>query len=257
MRLIPLDKSTLNLFAGHCYLARREPDPLLLQGTLRRTNLFANKYEHGLNGLLAIDSAGTKGIIEWIPLAESHLGFNLPGTIFLRCIRVECGSEGAGLGNDLMETFLDISARHPIVAFASDRPGSIPRKFLVRYDFSPLDTEEDTYLMFKPGGDRDYEWALSNGPFLIRQADHPPLGRKKQLILYHNDFCQFNWMNLNRILDDVKGRSDVAFRVINCNFRKYPESCMDFPTLFLDGKLISWRPLVKEQVKGLLEKAGL
>lgn len=254
MKIIPLDKSNLDMFVGYCYVARREPNPFLLQGVHRKQNLYASKIENGLSGLLALDDMGTKGMIEWMPLAASHLAFDIPGAVYLHCIWVRDEHAGQGIGVLLMEKFLDECKGRPVVTFGFDTPEHMPRAFFEKYGFIPIEHHMNMYLMMKPNAEWDAERMRSAGPYFLNSTSHEKINDRKPLFLYHNDFCPYNWLGLQQILADVKGRRDIAFRVFNCNFLKYPESCAEGPTLYLDGQLVNWQPASKGFVKELLEK---
>jgi len=254
MNIIPLDKSNVDLLVSYCYVARSDIHPHLLQGTIRKQNLYASKIEQGLRGLIAQDHKGVTGIAEWMPVEISYLGFDLPGVNYLRCIFVKKEFAGQGCGGMLMESLMAECGDMPLLTFGYDYPDHMPRTFFERYGFTTIETHGDMYLMLRPAGEWDVGRAASKGPFFYPKAVHEQIRGRKPLFLFHNDFCPYNWLSLQRILKDVKGHEDVYFRLINCNFRRYPESCGECPTLYLDGNLITWHPCEAGFVKGLLGK---
>ena len=254
MKIVPLEKSNLELFVGYCYVARSDLHPGLLQGTIRKQNLFVSKIEDGLHGLMAQDSNGVIGIVEWMPIGVSHLAFNLPGAMYLHCIWVKPDFKGEGVGGKMMERLLTECGDAPLITFGYDTPEHMPRTFFEKYDFEVIEKHNDMHLMLRPAGERDKEWGASNGPFIQAKVKHDPIKGRSPLYLYHNDFCPYNWLSLQRVLEDVKGRSDIYFRLFNCNFRDYPESCGEGPTLYLNGELVTWHPCAPGFVKDLLQK---
>jgi hypothetical protein len=153
-----------------------------------------------------------------------------------------------------MESLLDECGEVPLVTFGYEYPDHMPKSFFEKYGFVEIEKHSDMYLMLRPAGNRDVGWASSYGPFFKANVTHERIRGRRPLYLYHNDFCPYNWLSMQRILEDVKGRREVYFRLFNCNFREYPESCGEGPTLYLDGELITWHPCAPGFVKGLLQE---
>jgi len=252
MTIVPLDISNLELFTGYCYVARSDLHPGLLQGTIRKRNLYAGKIETGLKGLLAQDSKGVTGIVEWMPIEVSHLGYEIPGAIYLHCVWVKPECQGKGIGGELIEIVLKECEGKTILTFGYDYPEHMPRTFFEKYGFNVIEKHNDMHLMLRPRSEGMAEEIKSGTRFLMTEAKQEEMKGRKPLFLFHNDFCPYNWLSLKRVLDDVKGRKDVYFRLFNSNFHHYPESCGEGPTLYYDGRLVSWNPCASGYVKRLL-----